>query len=193
MQIGLVFEPGAAVRNDRRAVDVLLGLIHGVAEVHAGASDDLGDNDALGAVDHEGAAVGHERKIAHKDLLILDLAGLLVEQPHANLDRLCIGRVTFLALLNGILGLFVERIVQEGQLQIAGIVADRRHVVEDLAQSFVQKPLIGILLDAQEVRHFQDFLIFGVALSLCLTELHVLNLHIGSSQPFFIMGVCCLH
>ena len=116
MQIRLIFQPCAAVRDHGRGVDVLVCLVHRVAVIHAGAADDLRDNDALRAVDDEGAAVGHQREIAHEDLLILDLAGLLVEQTDAHLDGLCVGRVAFLAFLDRVLGLFVEGVVKEGQL-----------------------------------------------------------------------------
>ena len=83
---------------------MLIGLVDLVAEVDAGAADDLGDDDALGAVDDEGAAVGHEREIAHEDLLLLDLVGLLVVQTHTDLDGLGIRRVALLALLTEYLG-----------------------------------------------------------------------------------------
>ena len=116
MQICLIFQPCAAVRDHGGAVDVLIRLVHGITVIHAGAADDLRNNNAFSAVDHKSAAVGHEREIAHEDLLILDLAGLLVEQTDAHLDGLCVGSVTLLAFLDRILGLFVERIVKEGQL-----------------------------------------------------------------------------
>ena len=192
LQVGFVFQPCAAVRNDRRGVDVLVRLVHGVAVVHAGRAYDLRNNDALGAVDYKRAAVGHQREIAHKDFLILDLAGLLVEQAHANLDGLGIGRVALLALLYGVLRLFVEGVVEERQLKISGVVGDCSHVTEYLAQPLVEEPVVGILLNFQEVWHLQQLLILRVALTLRLAELHVMNLHIGSSQPFSNMG-CVLH
>ena len=178
LQVGLIFQPCAAVRDDRCGIDVLVGLIHGIAEVHAGAADDLGDDDALCTIDDERAAVGHEREIAHEDLLILDLAGLLVEQAHADLDRLRIGGIAFLALFNGVLGLLVEGVVQEGQLEVAGVVADGGHIAEDLMQALPQEPVVGVLLDLQQVGHLQDLLILGIALANGLAIVHVLDLHL---------------
>src|SRR3546814_15581530 len=57
-----------------------------MVEEHAGAAVHLRDDDALGAVDHEGAVEGHERHVAHVDVLLLDVAdraraGLLVADP----------------------------------------------------------------------------------------------------------------
>ena len=49
-------------------------------EVDAGRADELRDDDTLGAVDDEGALVGHQREVAHEDRLALDLAGLVVHE-----------------------------------------------------------------------------------------------------------------
>ena len=74
-----------------------------------GGADDLGDDDALCAVDDEGAAVGHEREIAHEDLLLLDLAGLLIEQTGSDVQGRCIRSVPFLTFFNGVLGVLSRR------------------------------------------------------------------------------------
>ena len=52
-----------------------LSLIH---ILHARGADELGDDDALGAVDDEGALVGHHGEVAHEDELLLDLALSLI-------------------------------------------------------------------------------------------------------------------
>ena len=66
-----------------------------------------------------------------------------------------------------------------------GIVGDRRDVLEDLAQSFPQKPLIGILLDLEHIGDRQHIIMLGKALAQSLAEHHVLgHCHIDSSQPF---------
>src|SRR3546814_3520524 len=48
-----------------------MGLAAVVVEEHARRTVQLRDDDALGAVDDEGAVVGHERDLAHVDLLLL--------------------------------------------------------------------------------------------------------------------------
>ena len=59
-----------------------------------------GTDDALGPVDHEGALVGHHGEVAHEDLLLLDLAGLLVDECGLHEQWGRIGHVLVLALLH---------------------------------------------------------------------------------------------
>ena len=62
---------------------------------------------------------------------------------------------------------------------------DRRDVLEDLAQTFPQKPLIGILLDLEHIGDRQHIIMLGKALAQSLAEHHVLGYcHMDSSQPF---------
>ena len=174
--IGLVFQPRAAVRNDLRGVGVLIGLVHLMTVVHAGAADDLRDDDALGAVDDEGAAVGHHGEIAHEDGLLLDLAGVLLQELHPHFDGLGIGGVALLALLHGVLRALVHGEVLEGQLQVAGVVGDGADVAEDLLEPFVQEPVVGILLDLEQIGHFEDFFILREAVAQGLAKENFLRL-----------------
>src|SRR3546814_8590546 len=68
--IELEVEPRAAIGNHAGGVEILarrMGLALVVVEEHARAAVHLADADALGAVDDEGALVGHERHVAHVD------------------------------------------------------------------------------------------------------------------------------
>ena len=47
---------------------------------HARRTVQLRDDDALGAIDDEGAGVGHERQFAHVDFLLLDVLDGLVRR-----------------------------------------------------------------------------------------------------------------
>src|SRR6202022_22706 len=63
-----------------------------VIEEHARRTMHLRDDDALGAVDDKGAVHGHERDVAHVDVLLLDVldrlrAGLLVDIEHDQAQR----------------------------------------------------------------------------------------------------------
>jgi hypothetical protein len=69
----------------------------------------LGDDHAFGAVDDEGALVGHQRDVAHVDVLLLDVldglgAGFFVhikdDQAHLDLQRSRIGHVALDAFFN---------------------------------------------------------------------------------------------
>ena len=90
--LGVEFEikPGTAIGNNARGEKILaaamrLALV--MVEEHAGAAMHLGDNDAFSAIDDEGAVIGHERHIAHIDILFLDVAhrtaaGFLIHIPN---------------------------------------------------------------------------------------------------------------
>ena len=69
-------------------------------EDDAGAADELRHDDALGAVDDEGALLGHHREVPHEDRLLLDLAGVPVHEPGPDEDRRREGHVLLLALLH---------------------------------------------------------------------------------------------
>ena len=65
-----------------------------------GRAHELGDHDTLGAVDDEGALVGHHGEVPHEDRLLLDLAGGGVHEAGADEDRRGEGHVLLLALLD---------------------------------------------------------------------------------------------
>ena len=86
-----------------------MGLALVVIEEHAGRAVHLRDDDALGAVDDERAVVGHERDVAHVDILLLDVldglgAGFLVDIEHdeaqRHLERRRIGHAALAALVD---------------------------------------------------------------------------------------------
>ena len=45
-------------------------------------------------------------------------------------------------------------------------------------QALPQEPVVGVLLDLQQVGHLQDLLILGIALANGLAIVHVLDLHL---------------
>ena len=110
--VELEVEPGAAVGNDARGEEQLAGAVRLAAvviEEHARAAVQLRDDDALGAVDDEGAVVGHQRQFAEIDLLLADVldrllgaGSFLVEHDQAHLDaqRRGVGEAAELALLD---------------------------------------------------------------------------------------------
>ena len=85
-------------------VDVLVGgLLLAAVEVHAGRADQLRDDDALGAVDDEGALGGHQREVAHEDGLGLDLTGEVVHELGVDVERGGVGLALLLALVDRVL------------------------------------------------------------------------------------------
>ena len=111
--------------------DVLSG---GALEVDARAADELRDDDTLGAVDDEGAALGHEREVAHEDRLALDLAGVGVHELGGHEERRVVGLVALLARLDRLAGL-LEAVVAERQRHRAAEVLDRGDLLEDLLEA----------------------------------------------------------
>jgi hypothetical protein len=79
--VELEVEPRAPVRDDAGRVEQLarrVGLALVVVEEHARRTVELRHDHALGAVDDEGAVVGHQRDLAEVDLLLLRVAERLV-------------------------------------------------------------------------------------------------------------------
>lgn len=65
--VELHFQPGAAVWNDAEAVETFAIEVEGFLEADAWGAVELGDDDSFGAINDEGAAFGHERKLTHVD------------------------------------------------------------------------------------------------------------------------------
>ncbi len=85
--VDLELEPGPAVRDEARGVDPLL-----VGEDDARRPVDLGNDDALGAVDDEGSAVRHERKVAHVDVFLANFTCLLEYEVDLRLQGHGVGK-----------------------------------------------------------------------------------------------------
>ena len=118
----------------RLATKTCFSRSFGLHQVGARRADELRDDDALGAVDDERAALGHPREVAHEDRLLADLAGLAVDEARpswsAGARRSGPSRGT-------------PRSVRRGSSktnspncdgEVAGVVLDRRDVVDRLAQ-----------------------------------------------------------
>ena len=151
--VDLELQPGAAGRHQVGDEDLLLAVLRG-HHVGARRADELGDDDALGAVDDEGAAIGHPREVAHEDGLLTDLAGLPVLERDLDVERARVGDVLLAALLDRVLR-FLEAELAEDDAEVAGVIGDRRDVVDGLAEHSVlgiREPREGAALDIYEVR-----------------------------------------
>ena len=95
--VDLELEPGAAGRHEVRDEDLLLAVLR-LHHVGARGAHELRDDHALGAVDDEGAPVGHPREVAHEDRLLADLAGLTVLERDLDGQRARVGDVLLAAL-----------------------------------------------------------------------------------------------
>ncbi len=145
-----------------------------VVEEHPGRALELGHHDPLGAVDDEGALLGHQGQLAEVDLLLPDLAyglglGLLVVvddlEPQGDLERDREGHPAVVALLDRVLGI-AEVVAVELQRGVPVVVLDREDRLEDRLQPvlvaplgrdlLLEKLLVGLLLDLDEVRDLDD-------------------------------------
>ncbi len=172
--VELEVEPTAAVGDDAGAVEELaraVRLAPVMVEEDARAAVHLADDDALGAVDDEGAVVRHERHVAHVDVLLLDVpdasgSGLVVDVPddqaQRHPERCRIGHAALVALLDVVLRL-LELVADEIECRAVGEVLDREHRPENLLEPrqgahrrrhvHLQEMLVGLTLHLDQVRH----------------------------------------
>ena len=164
--VELDVEPGAAIGDDARgeqqlARRVRLALV--VVEEHAGRAVHLRDDNALGAVDDEGAVGRHQGHVAHVDVLLLELAHrlgarVLVDVEHDQAqrhpERRGIGHVALAALVDVELGR-LELVGHELELGGACEVADGEDGPEDGLQTLLGAPALGRV-------HHQELLVGGL-------------------------------
>jgi len=160
-------DPLPAVGMDRPGHELVLGHVPQPVAL-AGLEDDAGrphelrHHHPLGAVDDEGALGGHLGEVPHEDHLLLDLAGVAVQETRPHEDGRAVGHVLFLALLHGELGIheeeFVIGIELELQEQVLGVVLDGTDVREDLRQALVEEPVEGITLDGDQIGKVENLL-----------------------------------
>ncbi len=176
--VELEVQPRAAIRDHAGGEQQLargVGLALVVVEEHAGRTVHLRDDDPLGAVDDEGALVGHERDIAHVDVLLLDVLdgpgagfffGFEHDQAQLDLQRRREGHVALDAFLNVVLGLFeFVRDVFEHRALVE--ILDREDGLEDRLDALVlahartdfalEELLVGGALNLDQVRHLHSF------------------------------------
>ena len=129
-----------------------------VIEEHARRTVHLRDDDALGAVDDEGAVRRHEGHVAHVDVLLLDVldrlgAGVRIDIEHdqaqRDLERRGEGHAALAAFVHVIFRRF-EFEFHEFQQRGAGEVRNRENRLEHGLQSLVGPPALG-LVDHQEL------------------------------------------
>ena len=154
--VSLEFEPSTAGRNDLCAENSFVrSLIALGAEVHAGRANQLRNDNALGAVDDEGAARGHEREIAHEDFLLLDFAGFAIDEANLSEQRSLERHVLLFAFVDRVFGI-AEFVSAKLNAHIFRCVFDGAHVVESLGDSFFHEPLEAVRLDGNQIRDIHD-------------------------------------
>ena len=150
---GLELQPGPAVGDQLGGAERAAGGRIGVGpEIDARRTHQLGDDHALRAVDDEGARLRHVRQVAEVEPLLLALAALLGDQLDADLEPPGVGRIAAAALVWSLLGRQVAVVLERELHPVAGEILDRRHLDEQLAQSHLEEPLVGIAQQLNQVR-----------------------------------------
>ena len=132
----------------------------GDSVINTRRTNQLADDNTLRSIDHEGACLCHKREVAHEDFMFIDLVLLLIDQTDPDFERCCIGSIALLALFNRILHIgriCAQLVVDKLQAQLTAVVLNRGDVIESFLQTFLQEPVIGILLNLDQVRHLEDF------------------------------------
>src|SRR4029077_4504488 len=139
---------GTAIGNDAGCEQELargMRLAPVMVEEHAGRAMHLRDDDTLGAVDDEGAVHGHERHVAHIDVLLLDVldrasARLLVDIEHDEAERHFQGRgeghAALLALIDVVFRM-LESVADKLELGALAEVTDWKHRAEHGLEALV--------------------------------------------------------
>ena len=152
-----------------------MGLALVVVEEDARRAVHLRHDHPLRAVDDERAVLRHQRHVAHIDVLLLDVLdrlgpGVLVDLEHdqtqRHLQRGGIGHAPLLALVDVVFRR-LELVSHELQHRLAGEIADRENRLEHGLQPFIgaatrrlghlQKLVVRLLLNLDQIRHFSDF------------------------------------
>ena len=162
-------DPRPAERDDARRDQPLAVRVRALLEHDAGRPVQLADDDALGAVDDEGAERREQRQLTEIDLLLddvarpLDAVHLLVDDElQRRLERRRVRHVALDALLDGVLRL-AEGVPDELQREVLVDVGDGEQVLEDPLEADVlavvrggiqlEQRLEGARLDVEQVGH----------------------------------------
>ena len=132
--VELHFEPGTAVRNDAEAVEHLAVEMDARLESDARRAVQLADDDALGAVDDEGALRRHERHFAHVNLLFL--GPLLFLELEGDVERRAEG-LAFALRLEGAQFRLANFVAGEIERRLFVVAFDRKDLLEDGLQAGV--------------------------------------------------------
>ena len=144
-------------------------------EHDAGRPVELADDDALGAVDDEGAERREQRQLTEIDLLLDDVARaldavdfLVDDELQRRLERRRVRHVALDALLDGVLRL-AEGVADELQREVLVDVGDREQVLEDPLEADVlavvrggiqlEQRLEGARLDVEEMGHLHPLVV----------------------------------
>ena len=97
------FDPGPAVRDDRRIVQADAHRVDFAAIVDARRTDELADDNAFCPIDNEGTCIGNQWEITHEYFLVLDFTCFVVDKTDLDAERCGVCRIAFLTFTNVVL------------------------------------------------------------------------------------------
>ena len=157
--IFLKLKPSTSVGDDLRCILSLSSLTELCSEVSSGGTNDLGDDNSLGTVDDEGTVFRHDRKVTYICFLFLALTCLGVMESQFDLERSSIVAVFLSALFETADRIRrIEFFVKEIDFPNVLRVRYRRDLLENLLNTLIKKPVVGILLDLDKIGYF-DYLV----------------------------------
>ena len=66
-------------------------------------------------------------------------------------------------------------IVDKLQAQMTAVILNRRDILEHLMKTLPKEPVVGILLDLDQVRHFENFFLTRIAHPHAFADLYGIN------------------
>ena len=173
--ICFIFQPCASVGDDCGRKQFLTNFVKFRCIVDAGGTNQLGNDNTFCTIDDECACFCHQREIAHEDFLFFQFVQFSVIESCFYFQGCGISRVSFLAFFHRVFGLGIQRKVDKFQDQVAAEVCNGRNILKYFFQTFVQEPLVAVLLHFNQVGHFQNFIDLGIAHSGCVAKLECTN------------------
>ena len=143
LRVLLEFKPRAAVWDNGSSENFLTGLVPRGSVVGTGRADELGDDNALGAVDYKRTRIGHKRELAHKYGLVDNLFLYLVDEPNLDVHGKRVSSVAVATLLFVVLRLFVKPVFEEIKLVMVGVVGNGHKVFKDFRDALLHKRVIA--------------------------------------------------
>src|SRR5699024_11455336 len=112
----------------------LRGLINSLVEVNTWGTNQLGDNNTLGAVDDKGAFISHHWEITNEDGLGFNFLGVVVNELCRDIKRSRVVDVLFLALIDGVFHR-LKAWLRQRQRHVAGVVLNWRQLCQDIFEA----------------------------------------------------------
>ena len=147
------FEPGAAHGAQLCFVEQTAGGFVGFCgKENARRADELVDDGAFNTVDNKGAGGGHFGDVAQKDFLGGDFTGLFVGQGGFDFEGHFVSQALFFAGSWSEFGGEESVIGKFESPVLAGEVFDGAQFAESIFDALLQKPIVGVGLDSDEIK-----------------------------------------